>query len=362
MKIRSIPSLFIRFTVIALAASFLSHCNKIDEKYKRELEQSGTKFSEKNFIIAADNDDFNKIELFVKAGMDPDTRYYYRGGGQVPKGWTPLMLSAKHGRLDIVKFLVDHDADVNATWSSYMGPSISGFTAIMLASENGHVDVVRYLIDRGADVNERTSPRKITALIQAAKNGNLNIVKLLVKAGADLDVQLKGTETGRQLSEYGKTALMLAADKNYIDIVKYLHEQGDDIDQKRADGKTSLMLAVERESLPVIETLIQLKANVNIQDEDGKTALHLATQKKNVNLRIVDLLIKNGANPDLKEDKWEWTPLMIAAHNGQKAAVEHLLDGGANPKLKDRDSQTAADLASKSGFNDIAKTINRYSK
>lgn len=54
-------------------------------------------------------------------------------------GQTALMLAVSHGRLDIVKMLLEAGADVNIQ-------DEDGSTALMCAGEHGHVDIVRVLL------------------------------------------------------------------------------------------------------------------------------------------------------------------------------------------------------------------------
>ena len=59
-----------------------------------------------------------------------------------------------------------------------------GLTALVNASANGHFEIVKYLLQNGADVNA-TCKYKETTLKVASKKGHLEIVKYLVENGAD---------------------------------------------------------------------------------------------------------------------------------------------------------------------------------
>ena len=61
---------------------------------------------------------------------------------------TPLITAAQHGHHQVVKLLIEHEADIN-----FQHP-VTGWTALMIASLNGHLDIVRMLVESGrADVN-----------------------------------------------------------------------------------------------------------------------------------------------------------------------------------------------------------------
>lgn len=58
---------------------------------------------------------------------------------------TPLMEAAQEGHLDLVKYLLDAQADVHAQTQT-------GDTALTYACENGHTDVADLLLQFGADL------------------------------------------------------------------------------------------------------------------------------------------------------------------------------------------------------------------
>lgn len=60
-------------------------------------------------------------------------------------GWTPLHYAASTGQLEIARFLLEHQAEVDA-------PSPNGTTPLMMAARGGHIHVAKLLLDAGADV------------------------------------------------------------------------------------------------------------------------------------------------------------------------------------------------------------------
>jgi len=87
---------------------------------------------------------------------------------------SPLMLAALDGHLDIVKGLIERDADVNKT----------GWTPLHYAATRGHLEVMRLLLDKNAYI-DAASPNGTTPLMMAAFYGTRSAVKLLLEAGAD---------------------------------------------------------------------------------------------------------------------------------------------------------------------------------
>ena len=96
---------------------------------------------DKKFIAACgvedDEVDLEELKRLLAAGADINTRNIW--------GSTCLMRTAREGNLEVSKFLVDHNADVDMK-------SSSGRTALQLASDNGHTGVVSLLLE-AADSN-----------------------------------------------------------------------------------------------------------------------------------------------------------------------------------------------------------------
>ena len=64
------------------------------------------------------------------------------------EGWTPLHYAATNGNNEIVKYLVDHAAYIDAE-------SPNGSTPLMMAARGGHIETVKLLLDEGADMRLR---------------------------------------------------------------------------------------------------------------------------------------------------------------------------------------------------------------
>lgn len=114
-----------------------------------------------------------------------------------------LFYAIKSESLEMVKYLVEHGADVNERDCD---------TPLMRASECGNLDIVKYLVECGAKVN---TPIYDSALIHAVRHNHLDIVKYLLEHGADPSKQY-----------HWQTPLAIAELAEYQDIVEYLKSQG----------------------------------------------------------------------------------------------------------------------------------------
>lgn len=104
----------------------------------------------------------------------PQTRVEHRNAADE----SPLMMAALKGRLAFVRRLVERDADVNKT----------GWTPLHYAATGGHTDVIQFLLDAHAYIDAE-SPNGSTPLMMAAMYGSEAAVKLLLEAGADASLK-----------------------------------------------------------------------------------------------------------------------------------------------------------------------------
>ena len=178
-------------------------------------------------------------------------------------------------------------------------------SAILGAESNGNTDIVELLVKYGADVNVPDS-KGYALLPQATLAGQLEVVQLLLDAGADVH----GIMTARTLAGFTgeQTALVIAADRGHIEIVKLLIAYGVDVNQISGTYKG--------------------------------VALHLAAWENHP--EIVQILLDNGADPDVY-NTWDLgeTPLHYAVRNHSYAAVQALLEGGADMDIRFRLGKTA---------------------
>ena len=71
------------------------------------------------------------------------------------------------------------------------------------------------------------------------------------------------------------------------------------------------------------------------------------------------MLLEHGAAVDLQNIHGN-TALTIAAYNRQAAVVPLLLSAGADTTLRDKDGETAMDLAKEAGASDIVRLLESH--
>ena len=143
---------------------------------------------------------------------------------------TPLIIAARDGKLDFVKVLLRYEANIEARGTIKIdGEVIEGCTALWIAAAKGHFDVVRLLIEQNAEVDGRTSSNS-TPLRAAALDGHLDIVRCLVENGADVNAR----------TNFNSTPLMLTCYKGHLDVASYLVKHGANINLQDNNGRSCL--------------------------------------------------------------------------------------------------------------------------
>merc|ERR1712130_1001956 len=96
--------------------------------------------------------------------------------------------------------------------------------------------------------------------------------------------------------------------------------------------------------------------DINATGRDNWTALHYAARKGR--LRVVQALVRSLKVKDINcVTKPGWTPLMMAAHAGHIAVCNLLIRYGARVDVKDKEGNTASNLASSSGFLELGQKL-----
>ena len=283
------------------------------------------------------------FKVLVENGFDLESRI--DGGEHSPDDYdyTPLMIAAAINDYDIVKFLVEKGADVNAK-THFEYSSVE--TPLLLSLYNENSSIAEYLINNGADINV-TNEDGETPLMYASKVHNIKVIELLIQKGADINV----------FDNYGNTALIYGV--NNLETVKLLVENGADVNFYKG-GSTALISACEyshERNIDVIKYLVSKNANINAQDNKGDTALNKTLDTSDegsidiLDFEIAHFLIEQGADVNIK-NKREYTPFiylgMGEGNFNNKSFQEYriklaevLLEKGADINAKDYNGYTS---------------------
>ena len=104
-----------------------------------------------------------------------------------------------------------------------------------------------------------------------------------------------------------------------------------------------------------VKALLKQAADVNAAQGDGMTALHWAAMKNDADL--AQTLLYAGANVRAMTRIGNYTPLLLAAKNGNAAVMEPLLGNGADVNATTANGTTALMFAAASGNTDAVKLL-----
>jgi len=258
------------------------------------------------------------VEILIEAGADITAKH--------PQYATPLMSAAYLNDMDIVLFLLNKGADIDAVVEET--PNFSrppGATALQasLASRLGRNDgfqTFHLLLHHGAATNVPiTAPRGSTDLVCAVRTGNMKIVQYLLTRGADVNAP--------PAKFYGRTALQAAAEHipANVDLVRLLIEKGADVNGPAAkfNGLTALQVAAARGHFQIALLFLEAGADVNASS-NHRHGRALEQAAWNGRLDLVHLLLKAGADTHLPLEKRYTSATELARKEGHIVVAELL--------------------------------------
>ncbi|WP_419198621.1 ankyrin repeat domain-containing protein [Wolbachia endosymbiont of Rhagoletis cingulata] len=280
---------------------------------------------DKELLTAVQDGDLNKVEGLANRGASLDTKDN--------NDWTLLHFAASSNKFDIVKFLLDKNANIKAK-------DVYGNTPLHVAAQyDSKLEIVEFLLDKNAsginDVNNNGS----TPLHVATQGNKPSTVKLLLNRGARIEVK----------DSRNRTPLDLAKQEGYTNIVQMIEQRQSDLDEE-------LLTAVRDGNLNEVEDLVSQNANVNTTDIYSWTPLHWATFKDH--LEIARFLIKKGADINAA-DKGPYgkKPIHVAAENNSKDIIEFFLSKGVGINDTDKQGYTPLHYAAWRGRLEVAKFL-----
>ncbi len=186
-------------------------------------------------------------------------------------------------------------------------------------------------------MNQQDLDKANASLIQAAKYGVIEGVIDALSNGADINFQNKS---------YGKTAIIYASEEGintpekHEELMKLLIINGADCRFLENKEKQKYIKYIEGISIP------------DKSDWDK----YLLGSAKDHDFKNVVRALDNGANINVQDDVGN-TPLIIAAHGGNKKIVSKLIALGANVNIVNNYNSTALSLSLNNGSENIKEIV-----
>lgn len=262
-------------------------------------------------------------------------------------GRTPLYYAIERNNAAQIRALLQYGADPAL-------PDFKGYTAIHHAAVIPGGESLKVMLEAGVPPDAPGSSRiqEKTPLMEAARIGEIQNVELLLKYGADL----------KSRDDRGRTPLMFAAvaPKYAVRLVKLMLDKGAPRFQADKKGNTALFMAIDAKNQAAALYLLSLLPDFDKNDDytlAGLAAMKHAIDSGNIDIIKAILAKKLPLNIDLsmvyKSLKFAtvegWyeilaengvindgkTPLFWAAQNDNVKIINLLLKHGADPTAKD---------------------------
>ncbi|KAF4323780.1 hypothetical protein BBO99_00000993 [Phytophthora kernoviae] len=201
-------------------------------------------------------------------------------------------------------------------------------------------------------VDELHEELDTTPVHAAARDGELEDLREILRQDAT---------QAMALDKYGLTPLHWACDRGNAAEAQLLLQNGADVDavEKRIFKRHPLHFAVLASSEATVQELLNHHADLLATDYRGWAPIHAAAYSGNVTTLTV--LLDAGASVSTQLTAQRETALHIAARQGNGDAVRLLLKRHCNNssllELKDDEESTAAQVAARNGFQDIANLL-----
>ncbi|MBD2770867.1 sigma-70 family RNA polymerase sigma factor [Iningainema tapete] len=231
-----------------------------------------------------------------------------------------------------------------------LGFALSEWQPLHFAVANNLFEMVQILLDCGADINARTL-ENVTPLCLATKAKNERLVQLLTEQGAQVDLSTALTsaqweqakamldaESG-QVQPGGSHQFLLhyTIQQGLLEATKMLLEYGADANLRIrhlflgdfAVNLTPLHMAALYSHHQVAVALLEHNAQVNATGTGNFefTPLHVAAMEGD--LDMIRVLVEQGADLTLKDSIYDDTPLVWADEFDREAAIDLLKQLGA---------------------------------
>ncbi len=236
----------------------------------------------------------------------------------------------------------------NIGGNSYQHSFPKGANALQRAAIAKNYSLVEALLESGVDPNN-IPPNTSHPLELAATNDDLKMFQLLLDHKANPD---SPAHTVRYNSDNKILHLLCFNRKDYFPFLQAILKTNVDVNIRNNFDITPLHLSVDNQyygfNPAVMKALIAAGADVNLADKNGNTPL--ITAIRNRHFEAVQLLVKAGADVNIRTKYSDQNALMIAASvRAPQGIFECLLDAGANPALRSKDGKT---------FEEMAKDVN----
>ncbi|XP_034949607.1 putative ankyrin repeat protein RF_0381 [Chelonus insularis] len=271
-------------------------------------------------------DDIEMVRFLLEHEADPN-QCYVSGNWE---GCFPLHFALSVRSSAMAMLLIEYGADIFAK-----SPSV--LPAICVAIINNRLCVLRYLMNNGLSPDTLIDDN-ISLLSYAVLKGNIRIVRCILAYKPNVNLHQNQQALLNSIHRSGNCSKRL---------VKMLYKYGFTL-QPAEINPDLIYKAIINGHYEAVQDLLKLgvspdfKISSHLQIEETEHILHSAVRAEDI--KIVRLLLENGANVHLR-DFHEQTPILIAAGTSNLCMIKLLLKYGADVTDADRNGHTVLHIA-----------------
>ncbi|KAG4436676.1 hypothetical protein IFR05_007855 [Cadophora sp. M221] len=257
-----------------------------------------------------------------------------------------LMKAVRTGNISIVMLLLLNGADITQR-------NDTGQTSLHLAAMNGNLEMMRVLLNNGIDIEAKDKDNK-TAFYHAVMSGDEAIVQTLIQHGAGACITERNRNGSTPLHDFSSSGHEHAV-RLLLDLLVKRNANLDILDN---DKKTALYWAASCGHSAVVAMLLAAGASTvgrptlsNTSNElrwNYRTALEAAVKGRYED--VVAVLLAAGADPNFSPDFHRMTALQHAVAWRHQALMERLTAAGADVNLLSFGCNTALTMAAGDGY------------
>lgn len=209
--------------------------------------------------------DIKAVELCLKSGAKISTQQHDLS--------TSVHLACAQGAIDIVRLMFTMQPVEKRISLSCV--DIQKMTPLHCASMFDHFEIVEYLVNEGADINALDKEQR-SALLLAASRSGWRTVSTLIRLGANINLKdVNQRNVLHLIIMNGGRLEDLASDVTKAQSKQYLLQL---LNEKDNTGCSPLHYASREGHIRSLENLIRLGACINLKNNNNQSPLHFAAR------------------------------------------------------------------------------------
>jgi ankyrin repeat protein len=277
-------------------------------------------------MAAADASDEGTLRALLDRGAEPNYA--------LDDGRTALFLCAKHDSPECLGVLLEHGASVGDR-------DKAGQTPLHLAARSNAASNIQTLLDHGSDLRAKDANGQTPLAVAAAYHAEKAVCALIARGADRSELIARGYDP----------PLVWAASAGPLSLVHEIWQRELSGKQRKAQSPAALFHAVRSDNVPAVQYLLRQGVSPNPEPMDltvrrrqvGQSAMapRPRTTRTTIllaaiaagDLKLFDLLLANGANPNAVDSRGD-APLMLLARGATHPIVLSGLTRNRTPKIR----------------------------